>query len=201
MAMLHRIHEGLSWRWREWRRGNYPKHRVRHRYQSETSKCRARLGAYCVGCGVDLGPGGDPINATAIRVDLPTPYADVGDYQVQLGGSADHLYWFRDETLDYVFSSHLLEDFEDTRSVLMEWLRVLKPGGRLVLFCPDEQVYAEHCRRTGQRHNDCHRHKDFSLARVKRDLESIGQTRILHENALIDVYSWEIVCAKVGQAQ
>lgn len=29
---------------------------------------------------------------------------------------------------------------------MLEWLRVLKVGGRLVIYCPDEQIYAEHCR-------------------------------------------------------
>jgi hypothetical protein len=47
-------------------------------YQSETSICRARLGPFCVGAGLDLGPGGDPINDTAIRVDLPNPYSNAG---------------------------------------------------------------------------------------------------------------------------
>ena len=119
-------------------------------YRSETSKCRGRLATYCTGCGVDLGFGGDPINEAAIRVDLPQPYAHTGSLPVQLPGDASRLPWFRDGVLDYVYSSHLLEDFDDTKAVLSEWLRVLKPGGRLVLFCPDERVFREYCRRTGQ---------------------------------------------------
>src|SRR6516165_1499209 len=119
-------------------------------YQSETSKCRERLAPFCLGYGVDLGFGGDPITETAIRIDMPHPYARTGSYEVQLGGDATKLHWFNDNVLDYVYSSHLLEDFEDTRTILLEWLRVLRPGGRLIVFCPDEQVYREHCRRTGQ---------------------------------------------------
>ena len=115
---------------------------------------------------------------------------------MQLGGDATDLKWFRDGVLDFVYSSHLLEDFDDTRSVLAEWLRVLKPSGRLIIFCPDEQVYREHCRRTGQTYNVHHKHADFSLAKVKADLASIGEIAVLHENALVDIYSWEIVAEK-----
>ena len=44
-------------------------------WQSETSKCRPRLAKFCVGYGIDIGPGGDPIVPAAIRVDLPNPYS------------------------------------------------------------------------------------------------------------------------------
>jgi predicted SAM-dependent methyltransferase len=165
-------------------------------YQSETSKCRSRLARYCSGYGVDLGFGGDPITPAAIRVDSPRPYAETGNAPVQLGGDATILHWFRDGVLDYVYSSHLLEDFPDTESVLREWLRVLKPGGRLIIFCPDEQIYREHCRRTGQTYNENHKHADFSLEKVKEILRGIDKVKIEHETPLIDVYSWELVVQK-----
>lgn len=179
------------------RRGYILIRQPRGQYQSETSRCRDRLGGYCTGFGVDLGFGGDPINETAIRIDYPRPYANTGGDAVQLGGDAAHLHWFADGVLDYVYSSHLLEDFDDTRSVLAEWLRVLKPGGRLVLFCPDEQVYREHCRKTGQPYNHNHKHADFSLEKVKTILNEIAHTRFLHENSLVDLYSWDLVAEKI----
>src|ERR1700732_884774 len=131
-------------------RHGYELRYVSGQYQSETAKFRGRLGPFCVGYGLDLGPGGDPITEAAIGVDLPNPYSRAGHQPVQLGGDAARLHWFREGVLDYVYSSHLLEDFEDTKSVLIEWLRVLRSGGRLIIFCPDQQVYADHCRRTGQ---------------------------------------------------
>lgn len=167
-------------------------------YASETSKCRARLLPFCTGYGVDLGFGGDPISAQAIRVDSPRPYADTGGAPVQLGGDATKLHWFRDGVLDYVYSSHLLEDFPDTEGVLREWLRVLKPGGNLIIFCPDEPVYREHCRRTGQMYNEHHKHADFSLRTVKATLQKIGGVKFIHENALVDIYSWELVAQKIS---
>jgi len=165
---------------------------------SETSKCRARLAPYCTGYGLDIGPGGDPIVPSAIRVDLPQPYSHVGSMPVQLGGTATNLEWFGNNVLDYVYSSHVLEDFQDTEAVLREWLRVLKTGGKLIIFCPDEQVYREHCRRTGDPYNTCHVHADFSLEFVKKALDRIGMVRVIHEVPLVDVYSWDLVVEKLG---
>ena len=170
------------------------------RYPSETSKCRARLAPYCVGYGVDLGFGGDPIAPHVIRVDLPSPYANTGASPVQLGGDCANLVWFRDGTLDFVYSSHLLEDFIDTRAVLVEWLRVLKPGGRLIIFCPDEQRFRAHCTRTGQTYNPNHKHAHFSLAYVESLLAQIGGTRVLLRNPDVDIYSWDLVVEKLPPA-
>ena len=97
--------------------------------------------------------------------------------------------------LDFVYSSHLLEDYPDTEGVLREWLRVLKPLGNS-LFCPDEQVYRKHCKATGQPYNAYHVHADFSLDFVKRILDRIGQTEVRYETPLTDIYSWELVCRK-----
>lgn len=166
-------------------------------YQSETSKCRARLAPFCTGYGLDLGFGGDPITPAAVRVDAPVPYASTGFAPVQLGGDATRLHWFRDGVLDYVYSSHLLEDFDDTETVLREWLRVLKPGGNLIIFCPDEPAYRAHCERTGQMYNEHHKHSDFSLRTVKETLQRIGGVKFIHENPLVDIYSWDLVAQKL----
>src|ERR1700726_3531099 len=40
--------------------------------RSETSRHRALLQKFCVGCGIDIGFGGDPITPDAIRMDLPS---------------------------------------------------------------------------------------------------------------------------------
>ena len=170
-------------------------------HQSETSKCRQRLTKYCQGCGLDVGYGGDPILPSAITVDWLVPAAQVGNHPLNLGGDAMSLYWFNDDVLDYVFSSHCLEDFKDTESVLREWIRVVKPGGYLVLFLPDEQVYRKHCATTGQPYNCAHKIDDFSLSYVKHILlNEIGNVEIVHENPLVDVYSFELVARKQAPA-
>ena len=163
---------------------------------SESSNCRERLKKFCTGDGLDIGFGGDPIVPGAIAVDLDIPYAKMGDSPQNLHGDARNLYWFKDGVLDYVYSSHLLEDFPEgeTGPVLMEWLRVIKPGGFLILYCPDEQKYRDHCRLTGQGYNKAHKVSNFSLDYVKRVLSSLGVSCVVvYESAHVDKYSFEIV--------
>ncbi len=168
------------------------------RWRSETSKCRKRLAQFCTGAGIDIGAGGDPIVPTAIVVDLPTPYTVVGKSSVQLGGDARDLRWFKDGVLDYVFSSHVLEDFEETTAVLAEWLRVLKPGGRLIIYCPDQVKYADFCQRKGCPTNPHHVYADFSLAFVLNRLPASVPVEQLHADPSVDDYSWELVLRKLG---
>ncbi len=165
---------------------------------SETSKCRARLAPYCTGYGIDLGFGGDPITSSAIRMDMPQPYTDyLGRHPVQLGGDVTDLRWFRDGVLDYVYSSHVLEDFVEIEPVLREWLRVLRPGGHLVIYCPDEPRYRRYCTETGHPYNTHHIHADFSLEFVRRTLARLGASREVHAAPQVEIYSWEIVVAKL----
>ena len=44
-----------------------------------------------------------------------------------------------DESMEDVFSSHVIEHFgwREVKGVLIEWLRVLKPGGTLEIITPD----------------------------------------------------------------
>jgi len=166
---------------------------------SETSKCRERLAGFCSGNGLDLGFGGDPIVPHAICLDLPGPYAAYSEHPQHLKGDATDLRWFRDANLDFVYSSHLLEDFEDTGDVLDEWLRVLRIGGLLVLFLPDEQAYRAYCQREGLSPNRHHMHEDFGLPTVKRILET-RSVRVVHERYPVGIYSFELVVEKVARA-
>jgi predicted SAM-dependent methyltransferase len=166
--------------------------------KSETSKCRERLKKFCLGNGLDIGFGGDPIVPSAITLDLEKPYTKVGDSAQNLVGDGRNLYWFRDSVIDYVYSSHLLEDFEATGEVLKEWLRVIKPRGFLILYCPDERRYREYCRLTGHPYNEAHKIENFSLGYVKTVLSSIGVGyKIVHEEPHVDEYSFEIVIKKL----
>jgi len=168
-------------------------------YPSESSICRERLKKFCLGDGLDIGFGGDPIVPSAITVDLDIPYAEVGSSPQNLHGDARNLYWFKDGVLDYVYSSHLLEDFPEgeTGPVLREWLRVIKQSGSLILYCPEEQKYRDHCKLTGQGYNEAHKVSNFSLDYVKRVLSSLGVSySIIYESAHADKYSFEIVIRK-----
>jgi SAM-dependent methyltransferase len=163
---------------------------------SETSKCRDYLTPFCSGAGLDIGYGGDPIVPTAICLDLPERYARYNDYPQHLHGNAQSLYWFTDECLDYVYSSHVLEDFEDTRAVLDEWLRVIRPGGHLILYLPDEQTYRSYCYQQGKPPNIHHIHDNFSLDYIKKCLSHRDDFDIVHERFPVGIYSFELVLRK-----
>lgn len=168
---------------------------------SETSKARPRLSKFCQGNGIDLGYGGDPIVPTVITMDLPNPYTKLGDHPQNLAGDARNLFWFRNNVLDYVYSSHLLEDFssKETAAVLREWLRVIKAGGVLVLYGPDEQAYRAYCKKIGEEPNKSHKIDNFGLRYVKGVLERNfqGTYSIVHEIELIDDYCFDLVIRKL----
>lgn len=163
---------------------------------SETKKCREHLAKFCVGQGIDLGFGGDPIVPWAITFDLPKPYAHEGDAPQNLAGDARDLSIFSDDVFNFVFSSHLLEDFVETEAVLREWTRVLKPGGNLVLYCPDEQRYRRVCAQTGQPYNEAHKIADFGLGHVRRAVASISELYPVYAFEEADGYSFEFVARK-----
>lgn len=166
---------------------------------SETSKYRNKLAQFCQGYGVDLGYGGDPIKPSSITVDLPTPYTEVGKQPLNLGGDARNLSWFTDNSLGYVYSSHLLEDFEDTGEVLQEWARVIKKGGRLVLLLPDQKRYEAHCAEAGTEPNQAHKIKDFSLAYVKKYLATMSYLKIIYEKDDLEGYCFLVVAEKTEE--
>lgn len=171
---------------------------------SETATCRERLAQYCTGVGVDLGFGGDGITPTAICIDRaeddlrrskhPNPMP------THLVGDIARLHWFQDDCLDFVYSSHALEDFLNTKGVLKEWLRVLKPGGRLVLFLPDQAAYAAHCAAHSLSANKAHVHQTFSLKFVQQYLRmlGVGPACVIHQLFPVpnNAYSFDLVVKK-----
>lgn len=169
------------------------------RYKSETSTCRDRLAKYCTGNGADVGFGGDPIVPWAICLDRARDHPDranCGDHPTHL--VADHVdlsMWFKPGSLDFVYSSHTLEDFEDTASVLAGWAWVVKRGGHIVLFLPDEQTYRAHCKRTGQPYNEAHVHENFGLGYVKEVAAKLGHFEVVHELFPVpnNPYSFDLV--------
>jgi SAM-dependent methyltransferase len=163
---------------------------------SETSKCRPSLAPFCQGDGMDVGFGGDPIVPHAICMDLPARYASYKNHVQHLHGSADNLQWFRDNSLDWIYSSHVLEDFEDTRRVLDEWLRVVKPGGFVVLYLPDEPTYRKFCADHGRPPNAHHIHATFGPQHVRQLLAHRDDFEIVHQRFPVGIYSFELVIKK-----
>ncbi len=150
---------------------------------SETSKHRALVLGYCHGNGLDLGSAGDPIVPTAIQIELAESYCPLfdGQYPPQLRGDATDLVWFRDRVFDFVFSSHLIEDFtaERQRDILREWARVVKQGGHLVIIAPEAGRWKAALDK-GQPENLAHKHEPH-IGEFTAILRQLGGWDILED--------------------
>ena len=158
--------------------------------QGEVDHCRHRLMKYCRGQGLDLGCGLSKIRTEAIGVDLYNPAADTSL-------DARNLEQYGSGTFDYIFSSHLLEELDNTEAVLREWLRVLKNKGTIVLYQADKNKYFP------LGHPQCnrlHRHH-FSWKDLADIFEKIGGTKLIHYGENFDnEWSFEIVVQKTDKA-
>lgn len=61
------------------------------------------------------------------------------EHDVQIKSDVSNLWMFRDNTVDEIYASQILEHFPHvkTESVLREWFRVLKPGAKITIGVPD----------------------------------------------------------------
>jgi SAM-dependent methyltransferase len=166
---------------------------------SETDKYKHLTQKYCRGNGLDIGSGGWPVVPWAIQADLPQDEFAVynqRDRPDSIHLAIDFKYLpFKDNTLDFVYSSHLIEDFtlEQWRGFLPEWVRVLKPGGYLVILIPDKVLWNEAIAK-GQTPNCAHKHEG-----QVGELSSLGLAVNVIEDRLTDCYSGDYSILFVGQ--
>lgn len=159
---------------------------------SETSKAAIRRSLegfflkYLFGEGIDIGCGNDPICDWCLKWDKAQ-----GDAQTLPGLSASRF--------DWVYSSHCLEHLENPRAALERWWEVLKPGGRLLLVVPDEDLYEQGV--WPSRWNPDHRttwtiYKSQSWSPVSRNLaEEVGRLpngQIKYIKLLDHVYNYGV---------
>lgn len=105
----------------------------------EASKIRWELVEYTNGRGLDLGCGKFKAFPHFIGVDNGHHWGTDGiDFPVE---SCEDLSMFSDKSMDFVFSSHLLEHIVDTKKTLKEWYRVVKNDGYLILYLPHKELY------------------------------------------------------------
>lgn len=113
---------------------------------------RRRLARWLSGQGIEIGalhhPLKLPSSAHVTYVDhLPVEklrehYPELGEealVPVDVLGSAEDLSAFADDSLDFVIANHLVEHLEYPISALLEFQRVLRPGGILYLALPDKR--------------------------------------------------------------
>ena len=67
---------------------------------------------------------------------------DAKGFDVQ-DGDANYITRYVKDQYDYVFSSHCLEHMVKPWEALLEWWRLVKPGGHMFILVPDEDLYEQ----------------------------------------------------------
>lgn len=94
---------------------------------------------YFVGSGLDVGGKPDPL-ALYKEMFCQMTFVKTWDWE---DGDAQFLAGVPDGAFDFVHSSHCLEHLVDPVIGLANWLRVVRPGGHLVVTVPDEDLYEQ----------------------------------------------------------
>lgn len=108
----------------------------------ESKKIVWEVAPYLRGRGLDVGAGTFKILPHAISVD--NGHHEVfghsihPDVRVQ---TAEKMDVFASQSMDFVFSSHLLEHIENYKAALAEWWRLVKQDGHLCLYLPHKDFY------------------------------------------------------------
>jgi hypothetical protein len=134
-------------------------------FSSETAKYRHLTAPHCAGFGVDVASQGVPVVPWACSFDLPHEqfdhYANGNPPKgpLHLRGFADKLP-FETKSLDWLYSSHLLEDFvpEEALKMLGEWTRCIRVGGNIIILVPDKELWNAAIAK-GQPPNCAHKHE------------------------------------------
>lgn len=108
----------------------------------EAGKIRWETVRYTRGQGLDLGCGPSKIWPHAIGVDNYTETALFGiQMKPDVVSNVTDLKVFGSASMDWVFSSHVLEHVQEFKAALKEWWRVIKPSGFLILYLPHKEMY------------------------------------------------------------
>ena len=136
----------------------------------EASKIRWELIPYFHGRVLDIGCGPFKCFPHFIGVDNGHHW---GKHGVDIGCDADRLDLFAGQSCDAIFSSHLLEHVEYGKvpAMLREWCRVLRPGGHLVLYLPDEDQYPK----VGEKFANSDHKWNVNYARVVEAMRQTGR--------------------------
>jgi predicted SAM-dependent methyltransferase len=109
----------------------------------EAAKVRFDVLPYTCGSVLDIGSGNCKVWPHAFGVDSMLDQQLFGiEFKPDLVvPDAAQLGIFSDDSWDTVFSSHTLEHIVGWRAALREWWRLVRPGGYLVLYLPDRELY------------------------------------------------------------
>ena len=109
--------------------------------QSKSAKRRYNNGnfhtKYFVGNGIDVGCGNDSMFS---YINDFAKLKWVSNWDID-DGDAQYLASIGNSQYDFLHSSHCLEHMFDPYIALSNWIRVVKPGGYLIITVPDEKLY------------------------------------------------------------
>lgn len=97
------------------------------------------INRYFVGNGIDIGGKPDPL---CLYQELFGNIHGVKTWDWE-DGDAQLMTGVQDDYYDFVHSSHCLEHLVEPHQGLMNWLRIVRPGGYLVVTVPDEDLYEQ----------------------------------------------------------
>ena len=146
--------------------------RGRSFHASETTKARPRrlrenfFDNYCIGKGLDIGCGGDPLVPEILQWDFEQ-------------GDAQYLKTLEDESFDFINASHILEHMIDPKIAITNWWRVLKKGGHLIVYLPHRDLY-ERKKNLPSLWNEDHKH--FFLPESSDNKDTINLKKLILDN-------------------
>ena len=168
---------------------------------NEVGKIRWETVPYTQGTGYDLGCGPEKLWPQCIGIDSGLDEHLFGikvNCDLRVADASD-VNFLASSHADWIFSSHLLEHIVDYKKALREWWRVLKDGGRLILYLPHKSFYPN----IGQHGaNPDHKH-DFIPEDIISAMKEIGGWDLLEcqERNQDNEYSFFIVLRKTTWAE
>lgn len=98
--------------------------------------------------GIDVGCGTNKLSDKVVALDNQ---ADPRYSHANIVWDCKDLNIFTDKTMDFIFSSHCLEDFENIHDIFINWWSKLKVNGLMILLLPDmENCDCDHCKGTSR---------------------------------------------------
>lgn len=182
---------------------------------NETAKVHDRLAPYVYGHGLDLGCGGWPLKVRKSRehscVGVDGGYSEFACANADVIHDVSRLDIYSDESFDFVYSSHTLEDMHYPEAVLKEWWRLVKPGGNLILYLPLTRRVAKDLGREdwesfypnlGEKGANVHHQQDFSPQQIRDLVAKMGVSEVLADEIRgdKDEYSFLQVYRKLASA-
>lgn len=144
---------------------------------NEAAKVKYEIVHFTRGKGIDLGCGPNKAFPHMIGIDSgkDTELFGVEMKPDVVCEDASNLDFIDDATLDFIFSSHLVEHLNNAQEALINWWSKIKTGGHLVLYYPDPNEYP----RIGQPGSNPDHKADYQPEDMIAMMERVGSWDLL----------------------